>query len=271
MKEHRVFGPPGTGKTRYLTERVAHAADHYGPSAVMVASFTTAAAEEVASRATSIPESGVGTLHKFCYGAIGRLPVVEEKKKYITEWNEFAPAYAMSLPGCKDINSGLEYEGGTSLGDTLLARTTVLRNRMIPESEWPPNARAFYKLWSQWKLDAGGIDYTDMLEMALQDTERAPGDPRIIFVDEAQDCTALQLAVLKHWASRCEKLVMVGDDDQCIYQFAGATPEAFAAHQIGPEDKLLDQSYRVPAAVWSHAVDWISQVPDRVAKDYFPR
>lgn len=271
MQEHRVYGPPGTGKTRFLTQRVEHAAKHYGPGAVMASSYTTAAATEIASRAPGIPEDNIGTLHKFCYAAIGRMPVVEEKKKSITDWNEFAPAYAMSMPGCKDINSGLEYGEGSTLGDSLLALTTVLRNRMIPREQWPSNAQAFIEAWSSWKNSIASIDYTDMLEIALRDTSRAPGTPQIIFVDEAQDCTALQFAVLKKWAENCDRLVMVGDDDQCIYQFAGATPEAFACAQIGENDKLLDQSYRVPFKVWEHAIEWIGKIPNRVEKDYYPK
>lgn len=270
MIEHRVYGPPGTGKTRYLTGAVEEAANNYGPGAVMVSSYTTTAAAEVASRAPGLPEDNVGTLHKACFQAIGRLPVVEEKKKAIQEWNEFCPAYAMSFHGGRDINSGLEYGDSTLVGDAMLSLTTILRNRLIPFEHWPQKAKEFFEIWKHWKLSIGSIDYTDMLEIALKDTYSAPGDPQIMFVDEAQDCTALQFAVLKHWAKNCEKLVMVGDDDQCIYQFAGATPEAFASEQIGPNDKLLDQSYRVPITVWEHAMDWISKIPGRVEKDYMP-
>lgn len=271
MQEHRVYGPPGTGKTTYLTKMVEHAASTLGGGNVMVSSFTKAAAEIVAARAPDIPPDNIGTLHKFCFEAIGRMPVVEEKKAYIEEWNSFAPAYAMSAPGCKDINSGLETPDGSTLGDTLLGMTTILRNRMIPEEQWPSNAQAFNSAWKSWKASVCGIDYTDMLEYALRDCSRAPSNPKVIFVDEAQDCTALQFAVLRQWAADCDRLIMVGDDDQCIYQFAGATPEAFAVGEIGPNDRLLEQSYRVPYSVWSHAIEWIAKVRDRVDKTYMPR
>lgn len=271
MQEHRVYGPPGTGKTTYLTGLVEQASQFFGGGGVMVASYTTAAASEVSRRAQGIPEDNVGTLHKFCYNAIGRPPVVEGKGKLIKDWNTFCPAFEMSAPGCRDINSGIEYGESNTLGDTLLAQTTVLRNRMIPREAWPQNAKAFYEAWKSFKASVAGIDYTDMLELALSDCHCAPNMPRIIFVDEAQDCTALQFAVLKQWAQETEKLIMVGDDDQCIYQFAGATPEAFAVGEIGPNDRLLDQSYRVPYAVWEHATDWISKAPDRVEKDYLPK
>jgi len=260
-----------TGKTTYLTQMVEHAAAAIGGGSVLVSSFTKAAAEVVTSRSPSIPPDNIGTLHRFCFEAIGRMPVVEEKKAYIQEWNEFAPAYAMSMPGCKDMNSGLETPDGAMLGDKLLAQTTILRNKMIPDDQWPTATRAFQTQWKSWKAAVGGIDYTDMLEMALADCSQAPSHPRIIFVDEAQDCTALQFAVLRRWAQKTDRLVMVGDDDQCIYQFAGATPEAFAIGEIGPGDRLLDQSYRVPYNVWEHATSWIAKIANRVEKPYSPR
>ncbi len=271
MQEHRIYGPPGTGKTSTLTRMVTEAADYYGPSGVMICSYTTAAASEIASRALTVPEDNIGTLHKFCYSAIGRPEVLEAKGKKIKEWNEFAPAFALSAPGCRDINSGLEYGDSATPGDNLFSLTTVLRNRMVPRELWPASARAFIEAWTSWKNVTGGIDYTDMLEIALRDCSQAPGVPAVIYVDEAQDCTALQFAVLKKWAANIEKLVMVGDDDQCIYQFAGATPEAFAVGEVTEHDAVLEESFRVPFAVWEHALTWIRKVRDRVEKDYLPR
>jgi DNA helicase-2/ATP-dependent DNA helicase PcrA len=271
MQEYRIFGPPGCGKTHSIQEACAAAADEYGGGGVMICSFTNGAAQEIAARVDSIPEENIGTLHKACFSQIGRIPVLEEKKKHIDAFNEFAPGYKMSTPGCKDIGSGMEYGEGTTDGDKLFSLTTVLRNRMIPVEQWPERARNFYDAWKSFKSSEGGIDYTDMLEIALNDVEYAPGTPRAIFVDEAQDCTALQMAVLKKWTRDAEKLVMVGDDDQCIYQFAGATPEAFASGDLTVRDSILDQSYRVPFAVWEVAYNWISRVKDRVEKDYMPR
>jgi len=270
QRESRIYGPPGTGKTATLTAMVEEAAAEHGADAIMVASYTTAAAEEVASRAPSMPEDNIGTLHKFCYHAIGRIPVLEEKKKHIEAWNEFAPAYKMNLPGCKSIDEGLEYGNRDTLGDLLHAETTILRNKLVPRDQWPPNLLAFFELWTQFKNDQGGIDYTDMLEIALADYPEAPGSPQVIFVDEAQDCTTLQFAVLSKWAEHGEQLVMVGDDDQCIYQFAGAQPDAFGRAERGPNDRVLHQSHRLPFIVWEHALNWIARVPDRVDKEYYP-
>ncbi len=271
VTEHRVYGPPGTGKTTYLQKYCENAAEHYGGYRVMVCSYTTAAAAEITRRVLEIPEDNIGTLHRFCYNAIGKPPVLEAKASYLKDWNETEPAYALTLSKSQDINSGLEISDSDTPGDKLFALTTILRNRMVPRDKWPDRCQAFYEAWSHWKHVSGGIDFTDMLEIALRDVHNPPDFTQIIFVDESQDCTALQFAVLKQWAENVEKLIMVGDDDQCIYQFAGATPEAFAAHEVTANDKVLTQSYRVPSAVHSHAVRWIEKVKGRITKEYKPR
>lgn len=270
MKEYRVYGPPGTGKTTFLTGEVERVAAEIGGHNIMVASYTTTAAAEVSSRA-NLPENNIGTIHKFAYEAIGRPPVVEDKVSKLKEWNEYAPEYSLTLNGCKDIQSGLELSDGDTLGDQLMAQVTVLRNRLVPREMWPSNARNFFNAWSQWKRSIASIDYTDMLERAYEEADHAPSNPQIIYVDEAQDCTALQFRLLTKWSKHADALVMVGDDDQCIYQFAGATPEAFAVGQLTENDMVLDQSYRIPYLVWEHATNWIAKIPDRVEKPYSPK
>ena len=68
------------------------------------------------------------------------------------------------------------------------------------------------------------IDFTDLLEVAVRDLKVAPGDPSVIFVDEAQDLSPLQLKLLRQWGKHAEYLMMAMDDDQTVYGFAGADP-----------------------------------------------
>ncbi len=65
---------------------------------------------------------------------------------------------------------------------------------------------------------------------------------------------------------------MCFDDDQCIYSFKGAAPEALLERNIPQSQKrVLSQSYRVPVAVHSHAEKWISKIATREPKEYRPR
>ena len=72
----------------------------------------------------------------------------------------------------------------------------------------------------------------------------------MIFADEAQDLNRMQLSLVRKWGDRAEYFIVAGDDDQTIYAFTGATPEAFLDPDIPDDHKIiLKQSYRVPRAV----------------------
>src|SRR5579862_1388839 len=53
--EYRIFGPPGTGKTTYLSKQVKNAAERFGSDSVLVTSFTRAAAAELVGRDLPLP------------------------------------------------------------------------------------------------------------------------------------------------------------------------------------------------------------------------
>ena len=75
--EYRIFGPPGTGKTTNLTRQIRRAVERFGPSSVLVTSFSRAAAAELAGRDLPVDEDRVGTLHSICYHALGTPRIAE--------------------------------------------------------------------------------------------------------------------------------------------------------------------------------------------------
>ena len=87
--EVRVFGPPGTGKTTWLTGSIRRTAATRQTNKIVVASFTRTAATEIAGRGLPIDESQVGTLHSLAYRSIGRPPVADEA---VPDWNREHPA-----------------------------------------------------------------------------------------------------------------------------------------------------------------------------------
>jgi superfamily I DNA/RNA helicase len=93
-----------------------------------------------------------------------------------------------------------------------------------------------------------------------------------MFVDEAQDMDTLEMALIRKWALEAGALVVVGDPDQCLYQWRGADPRVFYSANIPDSHAhVLKQSYRVPRSVHRLAMDWISQDPERVPVEYYPR
>ena len=116
------------------------------------------------------------------------------------------------------------------------------------------------------------MDFTGLIERALESCPIAPGAPQVLIIDEAQDCSVLELQLVRSWASQAAYVVLAGDGDQAIYGWRGASARAFLSSDI-PEDHNyhLKQSYRVPRAVHSSAIRWIEQASYRYAVDYEPR
>jgi len=276
LKEHRTFGPPGTGKTTNLTHNLARAAEKVGVQRVFCASFTRAAATELASRVDGFPKDRIGTLHSHGYRAIGAPTLITTK--ILAEWNEQYPSLALpsNLYDREGRDTSDPFDDSSFFDDDTPEKRheqyQTLRARMVRRDAWPDSVRVFGERWEAWKDEACVIDFTDMIERALEQSQFAPGMPEIGFFDEVQDFTPLELALVRQWGSRMEQIVLAGDDDQMIYGFKGASVDAFLDESIEPASvTVLSQSYRVPRAVHQAATRWISQVRRRQDKPYRPR
>jgi len=281
-REFRVFGPPGCGKTSEMaTKYIPRAIDKYGDDKVMVTSFTKAAAREITykrSRETgqriSVNPENVGTLHSILYHALNKPEITEVH--YANEWNERYPAFAISGKIVSSVDESCSADctkssSGDS-GDKYLNAVNIKRNKMIPIKSWSHELRKFYTIWSDFKKETSSMDFTDIIEAGLYDFDTAPCEPEVIFVDEAQDFTLLQLSVIRKWGKHAKWTVLVGDDDQTIYEFTGADPTAFLKPEVGKKYKtVLSQSYRVPEAVLKRSQALIKKVLMREEKKYNAR
>lgn len=269
--EMRVFGPPGCGKTTYTARQIYKAAEKYGTQSVFVASFTRTAAEELAGRKLPIDRRQVGTLHKHCYAALN-LSRGEIAEGHIDEWNKYAPEYRLSGEDKPDLDEANIEATFMTEADSLFSQYQVLRAKMINRQLWPESIRRFARKWEDWKQANKLMDFTDLIETALHDVDTAPGSPIVGFFDEVQDFTPLELSLVRKWGKQMDYYVLVGDDDQCIYSFKGATPDAFLNPEIPEEYKrVLSQSYRVPRLIQKAAERWIGQVTKREPKEYRPK
>jgi superfamily I DNA/RNA helicase len=143
--EQRVIGPPGCGKTTWLSRQVKRAVDE--GKEVLVASLTRAAASEAAGRDLPIPSRNVGTLHSHCYQSLGR-PSLTVDKKNVEDWNTRYPEWALSASDDRIDGDNLE-ESGQSPGDKLMATYQVLRARMA--TVYPIDVDRMASAWTTWK------------------------------------------------------------------------------------------------------------------------
>lgn len=278
MPEYRVHGPPGTGKTSYLArELIPKNVERFGAEAVVVCSLTRAAAREIVSRDIGLPAENVGTLHALAWRMLER-PEIAESTEHLREWAEEVPAYAFGTrTSLDDPCSETTEEGASKPGEALMNQAQGLRHRMVPRTDWPEDVLAFQDRWEGWCQEKGLVDFTGLIEAfhAMFHVEHpasaeqpdghggfpwerpGPPGPCVLVVDEAQDCSVLELSLIRAWGSTSPFVVLVGDAMQAIYSWRGATPQGFLEPEIPEErNRNLTQSWRVPRAVHRLAVRW---------------
>lgn len=238
---------------------------------MLVSSFTRAAAKELVSRQLPLNDDQVGTLHALCYRALDRPKLVAGN--LLKDWNAEHPSWGFGGIA-SDIDDPYGHiEGGeTKEGDLLLQELNRLRGLRIEPDAWPMRVQAFAEDWKDFKSQTFTMDFTDLIDLCVTQRLPIPHEAAAFFLDEVQDFSPLELHLARWWGESCERLYLVGDPDQCIYTFKGATPDAFLYPAV-PADQIrvLGQSYRVPVAVHGAAVKWIEQMPHRFQVDYKPR
>lgn len=263
----------GCGKTTYIAKQVRASAERFGSSSVLVASLTTAAAAEAAGRDLPIPPSMVGTLHAHAYRCLDK-PVIADSPKGIKVWNDVAPSGWQIGETEVDLDEAA-LEGtwrGETEGDELLSRYQLLRQMRRDRELWPFAVRRFALKWEAFKAETSMLDFTDLIETALTDVAYAPGMPSSILIDEAQDMSRLEMALVRAWSKEAEQVIVVGDPDQNLYEWRGADPKVFQEPAIPAErTKVLRQSYRVPRLIFEEARRWVRRINDRVDVDWSPR
>jgi DNA helicase-2/ATP-dependent DNA helicase PcrA len=271
--EYRIFGPPGTGKTTELAFQVQRAVDRFGPDAVLVTSFSRATAAELIGRDVPLHSNRIGTLHSHCFQALGKPRIAEV---YIDDWNRRYPRLAITPASRNAKLDGEDAEEEVTVssrpGDRVLQELNRCRGLMLPRNGWPTAVQEFSSRWDEYKSANGLLDFCDLIEVSLRDFAASPHNPSVIIADEAQDLTPLLAALVRKWGSRAGYFVLAGDDDQLVYSWAGAIPDVLLQPPI-PEDHtvFLQQSYRVPRAVYALAERLIRQVTRRQDKAYAPR
>jgi len=270
MKANLIFGPPGCGKTTEITRLVGRVVQSGVPeSDICILSFTKAAAKEIADRA-DLRRSNVSTIHSLAFRLAG---ISKEQVIGAPELRQFADITGYEISGANPDDADR-----MEIGDYYLALHELGRARMVSIGETYERFgndgsmrefESFCRSYVEFKEAYGYVDFADMLERAL--LVPAQGFTHL-FVDEAQDLSALQWKLIEHWAGGVDQVYVAGDDDQAIYVWGGAEATGmlkFAVDHSATVD-TLSQSYRVPGAVHTVAEEIIANVKNRYPKKYLP-
>ncbi len=241
-----VTAGPGTGKTGTLIARIEHLIRDRGvdPGHITAITFTNQAAEELRSRLEStLGSKGRGvhaqTFHALC---LQLLP----KKTLLGR--ESCLRLILSLPGV-DAQSAPAY----------LETISRAKNGLCTLA---PQEQAVFGAYQARLKDLGARDLDDLLLEALQ--EELAGDARFthLCVDEYQDINALQRKLVLHFAKGAQSLFVIGDRDQSIYGFRGASAACFdelKAALPALRSVRLDRNYRSTPQILGAALRLIEQ------------
>ncbi|MGZ4426621.1 MAG: ATP-dependent DNA helicase UvrD2 [Nocardioidaceae bacterium] len=238
----RVLAGAGTGKTRAITHRISYgvATGVYTPTEVLAVTFTTRAAGEMRTRLRSLGAGGVQarTFHSAAlrqaryfwprvYG--GELPVLTESKLPLIGNAARRCRVQTDQATLRDLASEVEWAKVSNVRPDDYAAVAERRGRSVNGADPATVARVF-ATYEEVKRDQGRMDMEDVLLCAaalLTEDERVAAEVRRQYkwfvVDEFQDVSPIQAALLDLWLGGRDTLCVVGDPAQTIYSFAGAS------------------------------------------------
>lgn len=255
-----VTAGAGSGKTRLLTHRIAHLIElGVKPYNILAITFTNKAANEMKSRLESMIENceglWVSTFHSACVKILRRFI---DKIGYGKNFTIYGDAETKSVIKriCKqnDLNEDLmklvssEISNAKSKGISPREYASVFKFAQHAEEI----AAAYAEYQSTLKAN-NALDYDDLLIETLRllesDSEAREfyqNKFRYIHIDEFQDTNVIQYEIVKILAGIHGNIFAVGDEDQCIYTWRGASVENIFDFQRDFKCKVykLEQNYR---------------------------
>jgi len=267
----RVLAGAGTGKTRAITHRIAHgvASGVYAPSEVLAVTFTTRAAGEMRARLRGLGAGGVQarTFHSAALRQLRyfwphvhgtELPQLIESKIGLLASATRRQRLNTDQALLRDLASEIEWAKVSNVGPASYAEVALARGRTVAGpsagSLGPEVVAHVFDAYEEVKRDQGRMDMEDVLLLTagiLADDERVAAQVRRQYkwfvVDEYQDVSPLQSALLDLWLGGRDELCVVGDPAQTIYSFAGANADFlrdFPAKFPGTTSVELVRNYR---------------------------
>jgi len=251
-----IIAGPGSGKTFTLVERIVYliTKKHVSPESILIVTFTEKAARELTTRISNrLTELGIqynlnemylGTFHSICLRLLEDYREFTRLKRSFTLFDQFDQQYFLyqrikefrELPDAQLV-MGDDHTGRWTQSESLLKWLNKVGEEALdvatlttaPEPEIRALAACFAKyqelLNEHNSLDFSGIQYEalQLLESHPEVLAKLREKLTHLMVDEYQDTNTIQERILLLLAGERRNLCVVGDDDQGLYRFRGAT------------------------------------------------
>ncbi|MDK4207389.1 ATP-dependent DNA helicase UvrD2 [Corynebacterium pseudodiphtheriticum] len=283
-----IIAGAGTGKTRTITYRIAHLIDQgfATTNSVLALTYTSRAAGEMRDRLASMNIGGVQAM-TFHAAARRQLRYFWPQIAGDVKWKLLDSAFPVvaraarsvtntpSKDTIRDLLNEIEWAKSSLLGADGYAAyvDSIDRTPPLPAEQ----VAEVYRRYEQLKTSDEGmhLDFSDLLLHVAGAMENAPAVAeefrqryRTFVVDEYQDVTPLQQRVLEGWLGDRDDLTVVGDANQTIYSFTGATPQYlldFSRHFPNAHVVKLQRDYRSTPQVTTLANQVIGAAKGRIA------
>jgi len=271
----RVIAPAGSGKTRVLTERMRHLlADRgYRREAVIAVAYNKLAQNELETRLEALAPR-TRTLNSLGYSLLARhrrhRPRVLDAASVRTAIEETFPIPRRRMANTDPVGPYLDALTVARLGLTDPAEVEESRDDV-------PGFADGFERYRERLASFGAVDFDEQiygaLEALLRDGEfrrRVQAEHRHMLVDEFQDLTPAHVLMIRLLAMPANDVFGVGDDDQTIYDHAGADPRFLVDYPRffpGAEATALQVNYRCAEAIVEGATRLLDYNRVRVPKE----
>lgn len=275
-----LLAVPGSGKTTVLVIRLGYMiyCRNIHPDSILTVTYTVAATKDMSKRFADrfgeemAEKLEFRTINGICakiiqyYGRkIGKTPfeLVKEEKNTTGMLVKICQEHGMGYPtesDLKNVRTMITYIKNMMLNDKEIQKL---------EEESDIRIRGIYQAYCSQMREKKWMDYDDqmlyaykMLRMDSRLLEHFQNLYPYICVDEAQDTSKIQHAIIALLAAKSENLFMVGDEDQSIYGFRAAYPEAlldFEKDHPGARVLLMEENFRSNAKIVSAADKFIQK------------
>ena len=270
-----LLAVPGSGKTTVLVSRIGYLVLGMGvdPDRILTMTYTVSAARDMRQRFAALfgPELAerlaFRTINGVCSSVIRRCEQLVGQQAFAL-LDDTGRQAALIGEICRDLTREYTPEATVKAIQTAI---TYVKNRLPGQTDLSQvevegvDFPAVYKAYNQALRQRRLMDYDDQLGYAWQILRRYP----YLCVDEAQDTSQIQHAIIRLLAGEQVQLFMVGDEDQSIYGFRAACPQAlhdFEATYPGTRVLLLEQNYRSTRPIVAAADRFIRQNVQRRPK-----